>query len=185
MKSFNTDYLENFPGDWECVEDFCGRSSCFGYSETMDVTAWYSSTLGVTKFGGDWYDVPDLDFKPTSSECWDHALHSDSYYGNRARAAMKRKQARELSNEKLTNHYKENGYNWITVSFLNAETKEVVTLSECCGIRNTLHMLPITIQWMLKNLPEKSTLQKLVMEEGIMEKDVEKRVKTHISKKVA
>ena len=64
--------------DSVCIIDWCGGYKNGGF--------WcdYFPDKGVVKFGGEWFDVPDLivDSEPTNEECEIHAKKYSSFKFN-------------------------------------------------------------------------------------------------------
>lgn len=176
MRMFASDYLKDYPGedDWVCIEDVC----C-GYSPLLacgyDYSAWWSPSRGIVSFGNSWFDVPDMPAaeQPTDEDAHAWVAANTGFLQRKMNAALARKQAREDYWAELDLFYNKYGNGEVRAEFREPDGS-VRVIEHTCGIHGPLFMMRLAVQWMLKEAPPGTVLQKL---------DVYRRVPAHRGEK--
>ncbi len=162
---FATDYLKGYAGaeDWVCVVDAgCGYSSllCHGF----DYSAWWSPSRKLVAFGNNWFDVTDM---PSAAEPTEEAVYAwvaanPGYLQRKINAAVARNKVREAEAERTDKFYAEFGVGEVHVE-LRAPDGSVKEFNQACGIYGPLCMMRLVIDWMRREMPPESVLQRLIV----------------------
>lgn len=160
---FATDYLKDHPGadDWVCVEDICcGYSTLLSHG--YNCSAWWSPSRGIVAFGNDWFDVPDMPAtsQPTDDEAHQWVLDHPGFLQRKINAALARNQAQKERWAELDRIFEKYGSGEVRAE-LREPDGSVRVIEHTCGIHGPLFMMQLAVQWMLKEAPPGTVLQKL------------------------
>ena len=175
MRGFITDYLPPNPSNWECIEDFCG----YGYDHCQEnYCAYYSPSLKLVKFGGDWIEVKDMpsDKEPTEEQIYKWVDKDKCNYSRKKRAYFERKKNREMESNKTSEYFAKNGYNYVTIVYKNGSDFTYL-IRQQVGKYNRMEVARIAIRYMLSRLSPNTYISLFKWESGLTELEVWKRNK--------
>lgn len=163
MAGFATDYLINYegPDDWVCVSD-----SCTGYSNLIgrgsNTSAWWSPSRKFVAFGNDWFDVKPMPAatEPDEAAILEWIAHNPGWLWRMTEGCLRRRATWKASMDATQAFFDKHGAGMVYVEY-RKPCGDIVTHDEPCGVHGPLFMLRLAINWMLRNMPAGTTVQKL------------------------
>jgi len=163
MAGFATSYLKEIdgPDDWVCVSDTCcGYSSLLGRG--TDTTACWSPSRKLVAFGNNWGDVIPMpaETQPTEDAVYAWVESNPGWLQRMIDGRLKKDAEWKARMDTTQAFYDKHGTGFVHVEY-RKPCGEVVIHDEQCGIHGPLFMLRLAVNWMLRNLPKGTTVQKL------------------------